>query len=268
MLRGANLTNGYYGVYMNPVGEDGLTRVEREMKELLEAAERADQETIRKALENDSINHLDFGDLSRISEEPTTKQTVTTAKKYPTLKRAPSSLSSKRAASALSRPASSSSSSGPHFAAPTANTAARSRAHAPTSEPLSRKTIRPSTAPSTSSMRHASATAASRSTIGYSKGRAVSASTKQPLSALYNKPSHATATLSEKSANTSPEFIKQRILLESLLADDPELEQLMLDANGSAEDETDAATSAIEGINFDDDDDDELKDFQLTMPED
>lgn len=308
MLRGANQTNGWYSTYMNPVGADGLTRLDREMAKMMESAERQDQETIRKALANDP---LDFENLAIYIGQPQststpaapTASTTKSVRRPEPLKRAPSSLSSKRAASALGKPSSVAPSvSASHFTAPTANTSARTRAPLPAprpgSAPLSRKPTTSATAPTAASMRHAAAATTSRSTLGYSKGRAVSASTKQPLSGMYNRPtpastSAASATakpafaglksgsgtarpttssstrsvsLSTKGVESSPAFTRQKDLLESLMAEDPEMEMLMFERNGSVDADTEMsdASNGIEGMNSDDEVD-ELENFQLVM---
>lgn len=284
MLKGANQNHGWYGIHMNPVGPDGLTRLDREMKSMMERIERQDQETIRKALANDILDFEHLAKLTGKSGKNTTKSTAS-SKRPDVLKRAPSSLSSKRAAAALS--GSSSTSSTPHFAAPTATAAARIRAPAmaPSSAPTSRKITSSVTAPTAASSRHAVASAASRSTLGYTQGRAVSASTKQPLGTVHNRPvalrtasgnaavaptgavrPASSGQNSTKHLESSPAFIKQRELLESLVADDPELEILLMEKNGSAdeadnEEHDNMAQQYIE-------EDDELADFQLVMPDD
>lgn len=268
---------------MNPVGEDGLTRSQRDMKEILSAAKKVDDETVRKALENDLINGLDIDNLCKYFDEPTAKSSAKLEmSRRPTPKLAPSTISSKRAASALSRPASSASvRSLPRFATSTTTATARSRsAAAPAPAPVSRKTAS-ITAPTASFGRHAAATAASRSTLGYSKGRAVSASARQPLSSLYNRPqcrpgssaSEPAAGSLGHSAEAAPQFIKQKNLLQSLVAEDPEFEELLRERNGAV-DETKAireglASLSVDPSDYDDifEEDEDLKDFQLVMPE-
>lgn len=64
----------------------------------------------------------------------------------------------------------------------------------------------------------------------------------------------------------SPAFAKQKDLMESLLAEDPEMETLMLERNGSvdADAEMKDTIDGIGGMNFQDETD-ELEDFQLVM---
>ncbi|KAL1304922.1 hypothetical protein AAFC00_003836 [Neodothiora populina] len=265
MLKGDNLTKGWCEVYMNPVGSDGLTRKEREIKHNREMAAKRTEEIVRKALANDPINGFDLG----FSGRDATKLANGTAKKREPVKRAPSTLASRNAVAALSRPASSSSSgsSVPRFAAPTANTTIRSRTPGPAAVPTSRKIASTATAPTAASMRHAAATVVSRSTLGYSKGRAVSASAKQPLSAIHTRPARSLASITTAPGPVehSPAFIRQRDLLESLIADDPDFEQLVVEKNGDggidAETHGGAAANLFE-------EDDELKDFQLSLSDD
>ena len=122
-------------------------------------------------------------------------------------------------------------------------------------------------------MRHAAAAVASRSTLGYSKGRAVSASARQPLSSLYAASiSSSRPTTSESVSGRSvssaggqkvtPAFAKQKALLESLIAEDPELEMLLVEKNGEGHVEENVRKIDL----FEEDD--EYKNFQLDMPED
>lgn len=234
--------NGFWGAFENAPDEHGVRPAERRNRELMARTDKMQEDMMRRALEADEILNLD---VATVRKEFMNEQQQT---------RAPSSLSAKRAASALSR-SSSTTTIGPRFAAPTANTAARSRT--PTARPLARKpnTI-PSTAaaPTASSARHAAATAASRNTLGYARGRAVSAASRRPLSALQG-PKHSTPT--EK---------KTRTALENLMADDAEVEQLIRERNARSDEEPNLAASMSQ-LSLALDDDDEFKDFQLTMPE-
>lgn len=71
----------------------------------------------------------------------------------------------------------------------------------------------------------------------------------------------------------APQFIKQKNLLQSLVAEDPEFEELLRERNGAV-DETKAtreglASLSVDPSDYDDifEEDEDLKDFQLVMPE-
>lgn len=75
------------------------------------------------------------------------------------------------------------------------------------------------------------------------------------------------------SAEAAPQFIKQKNLLQSLVAEDPEFEELLRERNGAV-DETKAireglASLSVDPSDYDDifEEDEDLKDFQLVMPE-
>lgn len=240
MLDPQYATNGFWGVFENAPDEHGVRPTERKNREMMARTDKIQQDIIRRALEADDFLNLDLTKVRKGFEEKEQQS------------RAPSSLSARRAVSALSR-SSSTTALGPRFAAPTATAAARSRT-TNTVRPLPRKPISSLTAPTaSSSARHASATAASRNTLGYARGRAVSAASRRPLSTLHDKP----ATPTEK---------KTRTVLENLMADDAEVEELLRERNARMEDH-DAPSEQMRKLSIPPDEDDEFKDFQLTMPE-
>ncbi|THZ65167.1 hypothetical protein D6C86_02100, partial [Aureobasidium pullulans] len=240
MLDPQYATNGFWGVFENAPDEHGVRPTERKNREMMARTDKIQQDIIRRALEADDFLNLDLTKVRKGFEEKEQQS------------RAPSSLSARRAVSALSR-SSSTTALGPRFAAPTATAAARSRT-TNTVRPLPRKPISSLTASTaSSSARHASATAASRNTLGYARGRAVSAASRRPLSTLHDKP----ATPTEK---------KTRTVLENLMADDAEVEELLRERNTRMEDH-DAPSEHMRKLSILPDEDDEFKDFQLTMPE-
>jgi hypothetical protein len=226
---------GYWGAFQNAPDKDGLLPVERKNHDMMARTDKIQQDIIRRALEAEDLINFDMTKVRKGLDEQNPRN------------RAPSSLSAKRAASALSR-SSSSTALGPRFAAPTATAAARSRPV--NTQPLSGK---PLTAPTVSSTRHAAATVTSRNTLGYARGRAVSAASRRPLPTIHDKP----ATPTEK---------RTRTLLENLIQDDAEVEELLRERNAHLE--ADAhSTEATNDLSQMFDEDDEFKDFQLTMPE-
>ncbi|KAG9518528.1 hypothetical protein KCV07_g5537, partial [Aureobasidium melanogenum] len=232
-------TKGFWGAFENAPDEHGVRPSERKNREMMARTDKIQQDIIRRALEADDFLSLDLTKVRKAFEEKEQQS------------RAPSSLSARRAASALSR-SSSTTALGPRFAAPTATAAARSRTTtAVHSQP--RKPISSLTAPTASSARHANATAASRNTLGYARGRAVSAVSRRPLSTLHDKP-------------VAPAEKKTRTVLENLMADDAEVEELIRERNALMEvDEPPVEPMNKLSILYDEDD--EYKDFQLTVPE-
>jgi hypothetical protein len=232
-------TTGFWGAFENAPDEHGMRPTERKNRELMARTDKIQQDIIRRALEADDFLNLDLTKVRQSFEEKEQQS------------RAPSNLSARRAVSALSR-SSSTTALGPRFAAPTATAVARSRTINAV-RPAPRKPISSATAPTSSSARHANATATSRNTLGYARGRAVSAASRRPLSILHDKP----ATPTEK---------KTRTLLENLMADDAEVEELIRERNARMEVD-DAPVEPMNKLSILYDEDDEYKDFQLTMPE-
>lgn len=191
MFEGANLTRGMWSTYFDPVDEHGISRLERQEAEDDARYERMVDEMTRKAIEDLDLVSLDVSQYTGMESrqkrerEAKPKKAGLAGKASKVLSKTPtaqglSTIASKDAAAALSyssRPPTSASTRG--FAAPTASTKAR----AP-SALVNRKT-RPTPTPSNpSTMHHAAATAASRTTLGYSQGRAVSSTVRKPASAI------------------------------------------------------------------------------------
>lgn len=71
-------------------------------------------------------------------------------------------------------------------------------------------------------------------------------------------------------SNSPGKLSKQAELLESLIADDPELEALLRERNGGEEEklvESMAGTKLDEVAEDEEEEEDELKDFQFVIPE-
>jgi hypothetical protein len=154
-FRGGNLTRGYQGQYFNRVDKDGKTRQDREQEASRERAFKEADDKIMRSIEEDSWA---IGDVPETWE--TNLQKTVQMKRIPNSK-APPTIASRKAASALSVV--------PKAPAVRAKPAPRK---APISFVRPKRPAMP--APSNSSMRHTVATAASRSTIGYTKGRSTS----------------------------------------------------------------------------------------------
>ncbi|KAF2201838.1 hypothetical protein GQ43DRAFT_440217 [Delitschia confertaspora ATCC 74209] len=171
MFEGANMTRGITNAYLNPLGNDGLRKWEREEKKALASDKKRSEEEMERAFakihaEEDAelVRSLGLelpGKASSVASEGAIKKST-----------GPSSLKARSAAAALSPPAKSS------YARSTASTKQRI--------PLSSKTVRP--AMNGSAARHAAATTASKSTIGYSRSRPASTTLRKPLSNVTSNP--------------------------------------------------------------------------------
>ena len=196
MLEGANFTRGIYSTYFNPVGDDGLTRSEREDLEQKAKEDKKNEEIMQKAIDDmfkEVEESVAEGLLSKkqnaIIEEPKKSQKVPPTRK-PLASKTPSTINSKSAAAALSPPPKAS------FAASTV--AAKSRLPSRLISSKKPTPMNPSVA------RHAAATTASRTTIGYSQGRAASSSMRKPLSNLARSTPASTVSGAHKRAVSTP----------------------------------------------------------------
>ncbi|TKA58208.1 hypothetical protein B0A49_09889 [Cryomyces minteri] len=202
MFEGANLMRGWYDVYADPIGDDGISRWEREEAEDRAKWVKIENEMIQKAIDEMPLIGYDVPEYPgaetvlsirrRYEEEakklkdqqqqttnPSTSVDAVNSTRKPAVPRKPlSTLTSKSAAAALSQPTKSvRATTKPDYAAPTAAT--KAKAPSATALPLSRRKPASATAPTNpSTTRHTAATAASRSTLGYSKGRAVSSTSR------------------------------------------------------------------------------------------
>ena len=208
MLKPENIMRGAWDFYHNPVGDDGLTELQRKEKEWDEKAEKYIAEQERKLTERARADNFEdirprFYDSSEDSRShsgsaASTKPKQTTKKMDASHRKPPGTLISKSAAEALKTntqrtqirsiapaPASASTSTKGglinRFAAPTASSKAREATTA-----VSTSAVGPSV--TTSRQRATSGDIASRNTIGRAKGRRVSADVRG------NKPTMAART--------------------------------------------------------------------------
>ncbi|PGH11486.1 hypothetical protein AJ79_04861 [Helicocarpus griseus UAMH5409] len=178
-FKGKNFTRGWHKLYPdNEVGEDGLTRREREMKTLQEAYDKEMEEKVQKEIDNMEL--LDIN-VRQFPDEPCAEEIAADIRKKREQKQQPakkvivdrsvSTVKSRNAARMLSqqpRP------SIPPKPKPRVSSAPKIR--------FSSGLLRPKKQPAPSNpspMRHAAATASSRTTLGYSKGRRVSSNLRQ-----------------------------------------------------------------------------------------
>ena len=206
-LQGANLTRGWFSTYCNPIGEDGLSRFDRQMQESQKKADKEFEEMIERAIEDMpllGINVPGFPGEETILEaqkrraaerhqQHQQQKQGQRAKKAVAiddrkkgdiprgsqLRRGPPSSASSQAAALLSKQPYDSSSIKARPVLPTSTTIkvpkpkATSRLPSALRAPASKEINAPQPT-NPSPMRHAAAAAASRSTLGYAKGRAVS----------------------------------------------------------------------------------------------
>ncbi|KAF2645698.1 hypothetical protein P280DRAFT_465484 [Massarina eburnea CBS 473.64] len=175
MFQGKNATRGVWGAYHNPVEADGRTKGEREFDEEIEAGRK------RRDAEFDKLFNAqwerDQDEASRyFGVEPLKKAAPPSPTRPGDPKKkthtGPSTSKAKSAVAALAD------THKPNFAA----TTAASKSRVPDGFIPSKKAPRPVVAPPAS--RHAAATAASKSTIGYAQGRATTSNPtlRKPLS--------------------------------------------------------------------------------------
>jgi hypothetical protein len=175
VLKKGNLMRGIYNKYYNDLDENGMSRQDRENEEAYQKSAAKAEEQIRKMMEEDWT----VGDVPETfrhlrKKQPQIKERTamkTQLNKIPALpSKGPATIASRKAANALSV-VPKSAPAPPKTTKPTAKPSFLSRA-----KPTQIPTI-PSNA---STMRHAAATAASRSTIGYTKGRSAFSQVQKP----------------------------------------------------------------------------------------
>ncbi|KAK5113912.1 hypothetical protein LTR85_010445 [Meristemomyces frigidus] len=162
--------------------------------------------------------------------------------------RPPSTLKSKTAASALSSAPRQSST--PSFAAPTA----AAKARLPSALTSKKPALGTSAAPGNA--RHTAAKAASNTTLGYSKGRAVSATARKPLTAVHEPPMSKYEVVKKASPSKKIAVFGGAAAFDQLLG----LQSLtVVGGDDGEDDELDALAggTGFEAV------DDELADFQL-----
>lgn len=207
MFEGPNFSRGVYSNYLDPEDENGFTKFEREEAEKAAEASKNADELLERACEvtfQESLNDLQElrGELCSSNRGMMAGHAPKSNKKHdaslPSIlaRRAPATISSKSASAALSS---------------IGKTAPRSTL--PAGDPKRRLKISDaSTKPAVAAMSnanthiHAVATAAAKSTLGYSHGRAISTSLRPALSHSSQGFSHhrAASTMSAKCPNIAP----------------------------------------------------------------
>ncbi|KAL3418214.1 hypothetical protein PVAG01_09929 [Phlyctema vagabunda] len=194
-LKPKNRMRGWYDRYHNPLDENGVSIKDKEFEDNLAKALREGDERILKAVEEDDWSVGDvpetFRHIGKKESDVQRKVKVADqAKKSVALSsRGPGTISSRNAASALSAPSR------------TTMVPVRPSQPKPTTSFLARSKKVVPLAP-TSTMRHTAATAASKSTIGYTKGRSASSAVNKSthISDIFAKP---TVTMPRSISNLS-----------------------------------------------------------------
>ncbi|KAL2025011.1 hypothetical protein VTK56DRAFT_13 [Thermocarpiscus australiensis] len=179
-LKPENLFKGYYQYYFNPVDEDGKTRLEREIEEQQQRSFQRGEEQIRRDMEEFDWSIGDVPESKDLFKKKSdTAATAAPGKKAarPALKQ-PSTIASRKAAATLAMDAKPLGSS---RVKPNQNTGATTTTKAPSRGFLlpKRKPAQPAPQPTGPARERAVAVAASRSTLGYSKGRSASSAVQQ-----------------------------------------------------------------------------------------
>ena len=189
-LKPENMFKGYYQHYFNHVDDNGLTQTERQMEEQRQREFQRGDDQIRKDMEEFDWSVGDVPASKDVFKKKGSVVLEVRPDRKPvqrTFSKAPATIASRKAASALAMPAKS-------LAVPSTRIVTKPL---PRKTPLSllagRRPANPVVAqPRNSSQERATAMAASRSTLGYSKGRSA-------LSVVRgrNEPAPTTVTASE-----------------------------------------------------------------------
>ncbi|KAK3378558.1 hypothetical protein B0H63DRAFT_480245 [Podospora didyma] len=181
-LKPENMFKGYYQYYFNHVDDNGMSATEREMEEQRKRDFQRGDEQIRKDMDEFdwSIGDVPASkDFFKVQKDSVTAAEEATQDKKPRALalRAPTTVASRRAALALAMPAKPLSTSQTKANRPLG--AAAAPATKPKPKPFllaGRKTALPAIQPRSTStpVDRAGSVAASRSTLGYSKGRSAS----------------------------------------------------------------------------------------------
>lgn len=237
-LKPENLLRGYYENYHDPVDENGVRLKERQFEERLQKALREGDERILRDVEDIKWAASDMDETKPAHEEPPTRLTRGTgARSTQATSRAPPTIASKRAASALSM----------------ASTLTDKK-HQPPVQAKKPRSFLPSrhasqpVAPTKSQPETVVGEAASRSTLGYAKGRSASSAlqTKRQFS---RTPSGASVSSEHSDVTITPANFNK--------AQEPKPQFLSIFDPGEYSDDDGFGKSA--DVNFDDDEEFQLK---------
>ncbi len=178
-LKPENLFKGYYQYYFNRVDAEGKTAVERDMEQRQKRSFERGEEQIRKDMEEFDWSIGDIPESKDVFKKKIAAAPVATAataaagrSMVGAAPRQPSTIASRKAASALALSAKTSNVAQPKLT----KTAMPAPVKAPTRGLLlpKRRPAAPISQPTIQARERAAAVAASRSTLGYNKGRSIS----------------------------------------------------------------------------------------------
>lgn len=190
-LKPENLFKGYYQYYFNRVDGDGKTAMERDMEERQKLSFERGDEQIRKDMDEFDWSIGDIPESKDVFKKKVSAAPVATAmaskKLARPLPKQPSTIASRKAASALAM----STKRAGITQSPLTKIAAPAAAKAPARGFLlpKRKPAQPAPQPTLPTERRVPAVAASRSTVGYNKGRSVSSAVHGPSNDSVGRPS-------------------------------------------------------------------------------
>jgi hypothetical protein len=207
MFEGRNFSRGLYSVFINPEDENGIPKLDREdaqkfaeaSKNIDELIERACEATFQESLDDLQELRDEMQASSRNSKAGAEVQSngkPNSSKPSAPGRRAVATITSKSAAVALS-------SAGKPNSRLLASTVDANRGIQNARSSGKHTAVAPS---KTNARIHAVATAAAKSTLGYSNGRAVSTSVRPALSSVSQGSSHprSASTMSTKCPNIAP----------------------------------------------------------------
>ncbi|KAI0201317.1 hypothetical protein F4808DRAFT_134180 [Astrocystis sublimbata] len=209
-LKPENRMRGYYQYYFNPIGDDGLTKRDRELQEETRKAIQEGERKIRDDIEN--MEWSIKGELEPktkpVRKTPTATSNNSSRLPAPPARKALSTVRSRNAANALSMDDSTKSLQRKVAKTSELSKPAPTKATSSFGMPALRTVSRPgSQLSSSSAVPKKSASeleATSRTTIGYNRGRATASllntRAKTPTNNLTNKPSATTATAARRNA--------------------------------------------------------------------
>ncbi|KAL1855767.1 hypothetical protein VTK73DRAFT_8479 [Phialemonium thermophilum] len=186
-----NRLKGYYNVYFNQVDDDGRTATERRLEAHLQRDLRRLDEQVRRDMDEWDWSIGDVPETKTLRKAAETS-TAGTQNKAPrpagkgpartTSSRYPPTIASRKAASALSMPPKTAATTGPTTKSSQSSSTAAATRGPSALLPLRTRSQRPALTRESSTER-AAAVAASRSTLGYSKGRSTSTAIQKPAPA-------------------------------------------------------------------------------------
>jgi hypothetical protein len=195
-MKPEQMLRGYYHYYFNQVDDNGVSRPEREMEEQRKRALERLDEQVQKDMDEFDWTVGDVPETQNFfkkmdSDDPGSG--IGTGKTGRPLLRRPPTIAARNAASALSMSQSSSAALQGKSSKPLAMTTKASSYLLPVRKPATRPAVTRN-----SSTERATAVAASRSTLGYSKGRSTSSVIRAPVN-----PSQPAARVFARSTSTA-----------------------------------------------------------------